>query len=224
MLKNRPPLTREHILEAALKILDEQGTDGLSMRKLASILNVKAMSLYNHVKDKLDLLSGLCDLVLSRIELPDASLPWSERLETIAMNLYGALIQHPAIVLILVSEKGRPSELKVLEGMDSLVAILAESGLSPHQQGQRLSRAARHVLWIRSRPHPGLEQDQRTGPGRVGQLGQSPMERRHTPAPGAARSTVPANARGGRFQIHVERLSQRFAGRLRRTERQPSLK
>jgi len=134
MLKNRPPLTRDHILEAALKILDEQGTDGLSMRKLASILNVKAMSLYNHVKDKLDLLSGLCDLVLSRIELPDASLPWSKRLETIAMNLYGALIQHPAIVLILVSEKGRPSELKVLEGMDSLVAILAESGLSPHQQ------------------------------------------------------------------------------------------
>jgi AcrR family transcriptional regulator len=134
MLKNRPPLTRQHILEAALKILDEQSIDGLSMRKLAATFNVEAMSLYNYVKDKQDLLNGLCDLVLSRIELPDAELPWSQRLETIAMNLYAALIQHPAIVLILATEKGRPSDLKVLEGMDSLVAILAESGLSPHQQ------------------------------------------------------------------------------------------
>jgi len=134
MPKNRPSLTRDHILEAALKILDEQGIDGLSMRKLASTLNVEAMSLYNHVKDKQDLLDGLCDLVLSRIEQPSASLPWSNRLETFAMNLYEALIQHPALVIILASEKGRPTDIRVLEGIDSLVAALAESGLSPHQQ------------------------------------------------------------------------------------------
>jgi TetR/AcrR family transcriptional regulator, tetracycline repressor protein len=104
------------------------------MRKLAATLNVEAMSLYNHVKDKQDLLDGLCDLVLSQIERPAASLSWSQRLETIAMHLYAALIRHPALVLILASEKGRPTDLRVLEGIDSLVAALAESGLSTHQQ------------------------------------------------------------------------------------------
>jgi AcrR family transcriptional regulator len=134
MPKNRTPLSRDRILTTALEILDEQGLGGLSMRKLAATLNVEAMSLYNHVKDKHDLMNGLCDLVLARIEMPSASLPWNSRLEAMATNLYEALIQHPALVIVLASETGKPSDLKVLQGMDSLVGALAESGLSPHQQ------------------------------------------------------------------------------------------
>jgi AcrR family transcriptional regulator len=134
MRKTGTPLSRDHILAVALKILDENGITGLSMRKLASTLDVEAMSLYYHVKDKQDLMGGVCDLVLSRIEQPSASLPWSQRLETIALNLYAALIQHPALVIILASEQGSPSDLKVMQGMDSLVAILAESGMSPQHQ------------------------------------------------------------------------------------------
>jgi TetR/AcrR family tetracycline transcriptional repressor len=134
MRKNGTRLTRDHILQAALKILDEQGLAGLSMRKLASTLNVEAMSLYNHIKDKQDLLSGLADLVLSQIELPDASQPWSQRLETIALNLYGALIRHPAVVIVLATEQGSPNDLKVMRGIDFMIAALAESGLSPRQQ------------------------------------------------------------------------------------------
>ena len=132
--KKRPALTRDLILQTALTILDSQGADGLSMRKLAAALDVEAMSLYNHVKDKQDLLGGLVDLVLSRIELPDQPQSWSQRLETIATKLYEALIQHPALVLVISSEQGQPSDLRVLQGMDSIVAALAESGLSPHQQ------------------------------------------------------------------------------------------
>jgi len=134
MFKNRPALTRDQILAVALKMLDEQGMAQLSMRKLAANLNVEAMSLYNHVKDKQDLLDGLCNLVLAQIELPEASLPWGQRLEAMALKLYAALIQHPALVIILASEQGNPSDPRVLGMMDSLVGTLAESGLSPQQQ------------------------------------------------------------------------------------------
>ena len=134
MRKTGAPLSRDQILAVALKILDENGITGISMRKLASTLDVEAMSLYYHVKDKQDLLGGVCDLVLSKIEHPNPALPWDQRLETIALNLYAALIQHPALVIILASEQGSPSDIKVMQGIDTLVAILAESGLSPQHQ------------------------------------------------------------------------------------------
>ena len=132
--KTGKSLTREHILETTLRILDEEGLDGLSMRRLAARLDVEAMSLYNHVQDKRDLLSGVTDLALAQIELPEAGLPWNRRLEGFALGLYEALIRHPALVLVLASEQGGPSQLEVLHGIDSMVAALAESGLSPAQQ------------------------------------------------------------------------------------------
>ncbi|MDR3575379.1 MAG: TetR/AcrR family transcriptional regulator C-terminal domain-containing protein [Anaerolineaceae bacterium] len=131
MRKNGPPLTRQLILQAALKILDEQGLAGLSMRKLGAALNVEAMSLYNHVKDKRDLLDGLADLVLSQIDMPDPSQPWRTRLEVIARHLYEALLRHPGLVVVLASEQGSPTALKVTQGIDAIIAALAESGLSP---------------------------------------------------------------------------------------------
>lgn len=134
MRKNRPALSRTLVLETALNILNEQGLAGLSMRKLAATLHVEAMSLYNHVKDKQDLLNGLVEMVLSRIELPDASLPWNTRLEMVSINLYETLIQYPALVIVIASEQGRPSDLRILQGMDNIIAILAESGLAPQHQ------------------------------------------------------------------------------------------
>lgn len=167
MRKSGTPLTRDQVLAAALKMLDEDGIDGLSMRKLASALNVEAMSLYNHIKDKRDLLDGLCNLVLAQIELPGTSLPWIQRLEAFAINLYEGLLQHPAIVLILASEEGRPTDMRVIQGMESLIAILSESGLNPqhqvsayrgllamcfgfvlaHTQGLRRSKAQAQAAW-----------------------------------------------------------------------------
>jgi len=134
MPKKRAPLTRTTILESALRLLDQQGMDGLSMRKLAATLKVEAMSLYNHVKDKQDLYDGLVNLVLARIPPPSAALPWDKRLEAIALSLYQALVQHPALALILASEQGRPNDSQVLQGMDLIAATLAESGLSAAHQ------------------------------------------------------------------------------------------
>ena len=67
----RKPLSRERILAAALELVDEQGIDALSMRKLGQSLGYEAMSLYNHVANKDDLLDGILDLVLAEMEPPD---------------------------------------------------------------------------------------------------------------------------------------------------------
>ncbi|HRF46519.1 MAG TPA: TetR/AcrR family transcriptional regulator C-terminal domain-containing protein [Anaerolineales bacterium] len=134
MPRPRKPLTRDVILTAALRIVDEEGLEALSMRRVATAVGVEAMSLYNHVNDKQDLLNGLADLVLAGITPPDPSRRWDRRLEAIAIGLYEALITHPALVVVLASEQGRPTDLKVLQGMDGILAALAESGLSPRRQ------------------------------------------------------------------------------------------
>ena len=73
----RKPLSRERILAGGARLADEQGIDALSMRKLGQALGYEAMSLYNHVANKDDLLDGILDLVLAEMEPPteDGGLP-----------------------------------------------------------------------------------------------------------------------------------------------------
>lgn len=58
-MTRRETLTREKVLHTAMALVDEEGLEGLSMRRLASALDVHAMSLYNHVSNKADLLDDL---------------------------------------------------------------------------------------------------------------------------------------------------------------------
>jgi len=67
---DRIPLDRGRILAAALRLMDANGLDALSMRKLAGELHVEAMSLYYHVPGKAVLLEGLAETVLAEVRLP----------------------------------------------------------------------------------------------------------------------------------------------------------
>ena len=66
----RAPLTRERVLRAAIALADQSGIESLTMRRLGQELGVEAMSLYNHVANKDDILDGIVDLVLSDIDVP----------------------------------------------------------------------------------------------------------------------------------------------------------
>ena len=66
----RTPLSKERVLRAAIELADAEGIDALSMRRLAKELGVEAMSLYNHVANKDEILAGILDLVASEFELP----------------------------------------------------------------------------------------------------------------------------------------------------------
>ena len=82
----RTPLSRERVTTAALLLIDADGLDALSMRKLGAALGVEAMSLYNHVANKDDLLDGMVDLVVSEIDLPSDATDWKEAMRRRAIS------------------------------------------------------------------------------------------------------------------------------------------
>jgi AcrR family transcriptional regulator len=93
--KRRAPLTRERVLRAAIALADERGAEELTMRKLAKALGVEAMSLYNHVANKDDLLDGMIDLVFGEIEAPEPGGDWKAELRRRALSTREALGRHP---------------------------------------------------------------------------------------------------------------------------------
>ena len=90
----RTPLSRERVLRAAVAFADERGIASLSMRKLGQALEVEAMSLYNHVASKGDLLDGMIDLVFSEIGLPSGEAGWKTAMRQRAVSARQVLSRH----------------------------------------------------------------------------------------------------------------------------------
>src|SRR5947207_3192204 len=123
---SRPPLSRERILHAALELVDEGGIDSLSMRKLGQKLGFEAMSLYNHVANKDDVIDGILDLVLDDTELPSPETPWDDTIRSSAISVHEALRRHPwACTTVMAPGHMRPKRLRY---MDALLAQLREAG------------------------------------------------------------------------------------------------
>ena len=97
------PLSRERILLTAICVADEGGIESLSMRKLAQELGVQAMSLYNHVANKDDLLDGIVDLVVGEIAVPDLGIDWQTAMRQRANSAHEVLLRHPWATMPIVS-------------------------------------------------------------------------------------------------------------------------
>jgi AcrR family transcriptional regulator len=93
-LTRRAPLNRERVLRAAVALADERGAEELTMRKLAKVLGVEAMSLYNHVASKTDLLDGMVDIVFGEIDPPAVTGDWKAELRKRAVSTRAALNRH----------------------------------------------------------------------------------------------------------------------------------
>lgn len=92
------PLTIKEIYTAVLRMVDEGGVEGLSMRKLAAELDVNPMSLYHHVESKDALLRGACTAVAQGLALPpDDGTPWQEQLRALAHAYRSIALSHPAL-------------------------------------------------------------------------------------------------------------------------------
>jgi AcrR family transcriptional regulator len=128
MAKTRKPLSRQRILESALALADENGIDALSMRKLGQQLGFEAMSLYNHVANKDDLLDGMVDLVLAEMEAPRPE-DGLAGIRKAAISAHEALRRHPwAASALMTPARVRPLRLAF---MDGLLGALRGSGFSP---------------------------------------------------------------------------------------------
>src|SRR3954451_17695873 len=128
MATTRAPLSRERILRTALDLVDANGLEALTMRKLGQDLGFEAMSLYNYVANKDDVIDGVLDLVLDESEEPAREGDWASAIRASAISVHDALHRHPWAVTVLFSPgRVRPARLRYME---SLLATLREGGLS----------------------------------------------------------------------------------------------
>jgi TetR/AcrR family tetracycline transcriptional repressor len=135
----REPLSRDRILDAALDIAATEGIEGLSMRRIAKALGVEAMSLYNHVSNKTDILDGIAERVLGSIDPVDPALPWAERVRASALSAYRAMSRHPVVPLALASDLANPTSPTALKTLDDVAGALFEAGFGPDEVRQALS-------------------------------------------------------------------------------------
>jgi AcrR family transcriptional regulator len=127
MAKTRKPLSRERILETALAHADEHGIEKLSMRRLGQSLGYEAMSLYNHVANKDDLLDGMVDLVLAEMEAPRPE-DGLAGIRAAAISAHDALKRHSwAAGVLMTPARVRPLRLAF---MDALLGALSGAGFS----------------------------------------------------------------------------------------------
>ncbi|WP_304454479.1 TetR/AcrR family transcriptional regulator [Nocardiopsis sp. YSL2] len=91
---SRPSLSRERVLEGAVRVADERGVASVSMRKVAEELGVEAMSLYHHVANKDEILDGIVDRVFAEIELPRDETDWKAAMRRRASSARAALLRH----------------------------------------------------------------------------------------------------------------------------------
>lgn len=161
----RGQLNRTLIVEAGLAIVRVEGLDRLTMRRLAAQLGVEAMSLYNHVRDKRDLLDGLASQALAAIPHPDPAQPWTRRLEAVFFSLYEAFSADPWLVTVLTAEEIEPSGREVLTGMEVIIGVLEDAGLAPAQRVNAFrgmlalcfGLVLTHTLGLRASPAAALE-------------------------------------------------------------------
>jgi AcrR family transcriptional regulator len=93
--ERRAPLTRRRILEAALEVVDREGASALTMRRVAGELGVAAMSLYNHVGGREEILDGLSEVMVSGIGAERAGAPPRAVLEQFVRGIRGVALSHP---------------------------------------------------------------------------------------------------------------------------------
>ena len=124
----RIPLSRERVLRAALALADEGGIESLTMRKLGQELGVEAMSLYNHVANKDDIVDGIVELVLAEIEVPSGEADWKTEIRRTAISSHEVFLRHRWSCSLMMH---RPSAGAArMDWMEAVLRTLREAGFS----------------------------------------------------------------------------------------------
>src|SRR5579863_729833 len=127
-------ITREVVLAAALDIVDRDGADALSMRRLAHALGRDPMILYRHAANKAAVLDGVAETVLAQLNVDSADPDWQAQLRAIARNYRELALTHPRVVPLLVTRPlATPLALRppgTLRPLEDILALLTRAGFS----------------------------------------------------------------------------------------------
>jgi AcrR family transcriptional regulator len=124
-VRRREPVSRQEILQSALRIAQAEGLSAITMRRLASDLGVSPMACYWHVSNKEELLVLLADHVLSQVPSPEGNRArWAEELEVLAHQICDALSQAPGLATWVLNQNPlliTPASLRLADAATSLL-------------------------------------------------------------------------------------------------------
>jgi AcrR family transcriptional regulator len=127
-------ITREVVLAAALDIIDRDGADGLSMRRLARALDRDPMILYRHAPNKAALLDGVAETILTKLTVDATDPDWAGQLRSVARNYRALALAHPHVVPLLVTRPlATPLALRphgTLRPLEDVLALLTRAGFT----------------------------------------------------------------------------------------------
>ena len=127
-------ITRDTVLTAALELIDRDGADGLSMRRLARVLGRDPMILYRHAPSKAALLDGVAETVLAQLKVDPTDPDWATQLRAVARSYRALALAHPNVVPLLVTRPlATPLGLRppgTLRPLEDILALLTRAGFS----------------------------------------------------------------------------------------------
>jgi len=147
-------LSRAAIVERALTVMDDDGPDAVTIRRIAQEFGVTPMALYWHVANKDELLAAMGDALLADVAPPPATGAWHVQLRGVVDNLIASLSQHPAAAglvfpRILATESG----LRITE---FTLALLEDAGFA-RKQAADLARMGLQTAMMLVTQLPGAE-------------------------------------------------------------------
>ena len=198
----RQPLTRQRIVRAALRIMDEEGLEAVTMRHIGRALGVEAMSLYNHVRDKEEILDSICEEVLSGFRVPDAR-DWREAARAGAREYRRLLLAHPRVITLMTGRKGPVTNADALKAYEFALGMFLDAGLTAPESVMALNALASYILGSRhvaarshdQRPSRRRARARTAGHGSAGRGGGFPALARVPPALRRVRRRRPIRVR-----------------------------
>jgi AcrR family transcriptional regulator len=129
-----PPISRDQVLRAALAIVDLEGVEALSMRRLGRALGRDPMAVYRYADTKTALFDGVVELVLGDLTVDSTDDDWQSQLREVARRFRAIAVAHPHVVPLLVTRPlATPLALRphgTLRPLEATLALLTRSGFS----------------------------------------------------------------------------------------------
>jgi AcrR family transcriptional regulator len=162
---HRGRLTRELIVQTALAVMDAEGLDAVTMRRVGRELGVEAMSLYNHVRDKEDLLDGISEAVMADFRWEASSGDWVAEGRAAAHEWRRLLKAHPNVMTVLAERKHPLTSPDSLRPTEIALGILRRAGLSERETIHAFQAIGGYIFGL------VMMEVGNVGPGRPGQAG-----------------------------------------------------
>lgn len=139
----RVRLNRERVIAAAVVLADAGGLEALTMRRLGEDLNVEAMSIYNHVANKDDLINGMADEVFGEIDLPSHGDEWKTAIRKRSISFRDVLARHPWATT--VRDSGANPGPATLRHHDRVIGTFRNGGFSVEKTAHAFSAVDSYI-------------------------------------------------------------------------------